>query len=87
MSGEVDLVLVPKGREGPQGRGNDNPALLYTVYCGAMITLQYSTVYCDPKCNEMHNAKAAGHWERKPSTLHNTVHTVMQNAEYDAYYN
>ena len=73
MSGEVDLVLVPKGKEGLMGE--------------VMITLQYSTVYCEPKCNEMHNAKAAGHLERKPSTLHNTVHTVMQNAEYNAYYN
>ena len=30
----------------------------------------------------MHNAKAAGHWERSPFRLHSTVHTVMQNAEY-----
>ena len=46
MSGEVDLVLGPKGVPASQGRGNDNPALHSVQHASTGARTSTSTSIC-----------------------------------------
>ena len=66
MSGEVDLVLAPKGRPALKGE------VMITLHCTVVLCCIPA---CNAKCNEMHNEKVVGPQGRgnDNSALHSSV--------------